>query len=257
MEFAPLTAWVFYAAAVPAVLLAGVSKGGFGGGLGILAVPLMTLVVLPFQAAAIMLPILCAMDLIGVWAYRGRWSWPNLKILVPGAVVGIVLGALVYRYVTPAEIKLLIGVIAVAFALNRWLRPAARLAPAKGTNVAKGGFWGAVAGFVSFAAHAGGPPVNMYLLPQRLDKTVYQATTVLFFMVVNYVKLVPYALLGQFDAANLGTSLVLLPLVPLGMGLGIWAHSRVNETLFYRLAYIFLFMTGCKLIWDGIGAVFA
>ena len=240
----------FYVVAVPAVLLSGISKGGFGGGLGILAVPLMALFVSPFHAAAIMLPILCTMDLFGLWAYRNTWDRRNLIIMLPAALVGIAVGALTFRFFDEDFVRLLVGGIAVAFTLNRWLKRQPK--GGRGAGIVSGSAWSVVAGFTSFVAHAGGPPLQFHLLPQRLDKTVYVGTTVVFFLVVNYVKLVPYGILGLFSPANLGTALVLAPLAPLGIRLGVRLHSVVPEVWFYRVCYVMLLLTGCKLIWDGL-----
>ncbi len=242
----------FYLAAVPAVLLMGISKGGFGGGLGILAVPLMALAMSPVQAAAILLPILCAIDLIGVWAYRGRWDAVSLRILLPAALLGIVLGALSFGLFDAAMVRLLLGVIAVGFSLHFWFnRARGSLSPVP-HDLWRGGFWGGLAGFTSFVAHAGGPPIQVYLLARQPDKTVYQATTVVFFIVVNYIKLIPYTLLGQFTATNLVVALSLLPVAVIGMGLGIWLHDKVPVRLFFRLCYAFLLLTGLKLLYDGV-----
>lgn len=246
---------LFYLLAVPAVLIAGISKGGFGGGLGVVAVPLMALAVPPQQAAAVMLPLLCLMDVVGVWHYRGQWDRAAMRILLPAAIVGIAAGTLAFGALDAAAVKLMIGLIALGFTLNwAWRRQHAIAAAGAPPNLLKGGFWGAVAGFTSFVAHAGGPPVNVYLLPQALPRTTYQATTVIFFTVVNAVKLVPYTLLGQFRTDTLTTALVLMPLVPVGMGLGIWLHRRATDRLFYIACYGFLFLTGAKLTWDGVTA---
>jgi uncharacterized membrane protein YfcA len=242
-----------YLVAIPALLITGISKGGCGGGLGVVAVPFLALVIDPVQAAAIMLPILCLMDLMGIWAYRGKWDNSLLKVLLPAAVLGILLGTLVARYLDASNVRLLVGTIAIAFSLNYWfVVRQGREREAKPHSLLRGGFWAAVAGFTSFVSHAGGPPANAYLLSLRLPKTVYQATTVAFFITVNYVKLIPYAWLGQFDTTNLATSLALLPLAVVGMGLGIWLHHRVPDELFYRIAYSLLMITGLKLFYDGI-----
>lgn len=244
---------MFFVAAVAAVLLTGISKSGFGGGLGVLAVPVMALYISPIQAAAIMLPILCVMDVINVWLYRRHWDRANLRILLPSGIVGVIVGALTFRYLTDAHIRILIGVIAVAFAVLFFMKrnQTQRLKP----NVVKGSFWGAVAGFVSFGVHAGAPPVNVYLLPQRLDKTVFVGTLVILFAIINYVKLIPYAMLGQLNTSNLATAAMLAPLAPLGSWLGIKLHRLVAEQLFYRLCYGLLAIMGAKLLYDGFAGL--
>lgn len=245
---------VFYAVAVPAILLTGLAKGGFLGGLGGLAVPLMSLAISPVQAAAIMLPILIAMDWVGVAAYRREFDAANLKILLPAAMVGIGIGYLTAALVTEAHVRLIVGLIAVAFAVDYFLgRRRGQAAPRP--DVVKGGFWGLVAGFTSFVSHAGGPPVSVYLLPQRMANAVYAATTVMFFTVVNLVKVVPYLALGQFSPANLATTGVLLPLAPLAMLAGIWATRRIPQEPFYKFAYGSLLVIGAKLVWDGAASI--
>jgi uncharacterized protein len=239
----------FYVVAVPAVLLSGINKGGFGSGLGILSVPLMALAIPPVQAAAILLPMLCLMDLVGVWAYRRRWDSGNLKILLPGAMLGVLAGALTAGFLGDHVIRLLVGLIAAIFALNYFLGFAA-LEP-RGRHVPAGTFWGGIAGYTSFLAHAGGPPLVIYLLPQRLDRTLFVGTTVIFWAVVNYVKLIPYAWLGQLDSENLTTALLLCPLAPLGMWLGIRLHKLIPQLLFYHICYALTLLVGLKLVWDG------
>ncbi|MEO8487428.1 MAG: sulfite exporter TauE/SafE family protein [Betaproteobacteria bacterium] len=247
----------FYPVAVFAILLTGIAKGGFGGGSGGVAVPLMSIFIAPPEAAAIMLPILCAMDLFGVHAYRGLASRTHLAILLPGALVGIVAGAFAFGAMPVDAIRLVVGGIAIAFALNRWFavseRIAARLAAGSGTpGPVAGAFWGAVSGFTSTLAHAGGPPFAVYLLPQKLDKSAFVATSVFFFLIVNYVKLVPYGFLGQLNLGNLSASLLFAPLAPLGIWLGVWLHRRIPEAPFYQVAYGLLFATGAKLVWDAL-----
>jgi uncharacterized membrane protein YfcA len=247
----PIADLAFYALAVPAVLVTGVSKGGFGVGLGILAVPIMALRIPAAQAAAIMLPILCLMDLVGLRGYRARWDRTNMRIIVPAGLAGIAIATLAASIVSARAFALLVGLVAVGFSLDHWLRGRVPR-PAAGPSVVKGSFWAALSGFTSFVAHAGGPPLSVYLLPQRLDKTLFVGTTIVFFAVVNYVKLVPYAWLGQFDRSTLLTTLVLAPLAPLGMQLGMWLHRRLDPKPFYRICYLFVFLAGLKLIADGV-----
>ena len=237
----------FFLLALPAVLLTGLSKGGFGGALGGIAVPLLALVMPPTQAAAVMLPILCTADVVGLRAYYGKWDMANLKIMLPGALLGVLVGALTFRLLNEHVVGLLIGGIAVAFVLVNLLRPPKATPgapPAKGT----GTLFSTLAGFTSFVAHAGGPPIMMHLLPQQLDKVRYIATVNVFFLLTNAVKLVPYAMLGQFTRENLLASLMLAPLVPLGVWAGIWLQDKVNHLWFYRIARAGLLLTGIQLL---------
>lgn len=242
----------FYAIAVPAIVLTGIGKGGFGAGLGFASVAVLALAIPPLQAAGIMLPILCVMDLFGLWAYRNNWSREHMPVILAGGLAGIGIGWATASIVDDGVVRLLVGLVAVIFSLNHWLRGGADVPPAS-KNWFKGVFWSGVSGFTSFVAHAGGPPLSIYLLPLKIDKTIFQATTVMFFTVVNYAKLPPYYLLGQLRLENLTTSLVLLPLAPLAMGLGIWMHKRVSPLWFYRIVYALVFVVGLKLVADGLG----
>jgi uncharacterized membrane protein YfcA len=232
---------------VPAVLLTGISKGGFGGALGGIAVPLLALMMPPTQAAAIMLPILCMADITGLRHFFGKWDLHNLKIMLPGALVGVLIGTLSFGLLSERLIGLLIGGIAIAFFLLNVLNAASTQAPSS-PGVAKGSLLSGIAGFTSFVAHAGGPPIMMFLLPQQMDKVRYVATVNVFFLLTNAVKLVPYALLGQFTSTSLTASLALAPVVVLGVWLGIWLQSRVNHSWFYRIAWAGLLVTGVQLI---------
>lgn len=241
---------VFYLVAIPAILLIGISKGGFGGALGGAAVPLMAIAVSPRQAAGIILPLLCFTDVVGLRVYFGKWDSAIVRTLIPGALIGVALGAMTFGLFDESTIRLLIGAITVLFVLQRLVAGKAaqqRAAPSQ----AAGAGMAAVSGFTSFVAHAGGPPVMMYLLPQKLDKITYLATINVFFLITNAVKLLPYAWLGQFTSANLLASLSLVPLVPLGVYLGVWLQDRVSTVWFFRIAQIGLFLTGLQLIYQG------
>jgi uncharacterized membrane protein YfcA len=245
----------FYALAVPAIILTGLSKGGFLGAAGGLAVPMMSLIISPVQAAGIMLPILNTMDMTGIIAYRRDFDWKNLAILLPAAAVGILIGWTTAAYVSEVHVRLIVGIVGLTFTLNYWRSGGARRPPARPSR-AKGTFWGIVSGFTSFVSHTGAPPFNVYMLPQRLPNAVLAATAVMFFTTVNLIKLVPYYALGQFSAENLKTSLVLLPLAPLAMLAGVWLTRRVAQEPFYRIAYAALFVISLKLIHDGIASIF-
>lgn len=247
----------FYVVAVVAILLTGIAKGGFGQGSGGIAVPLMAMFITPQEAAGIMLPILCAMDLFSVHAYRRAWSREHVKILLPGALVGITLGGLAFGLLPVNAIRLLLGVIAVTFALNQWLRfterIAARMAATRGKpGRVAGAFWGTVSGFTSTLAHAGGPPYAIYMLGQKVDKTLFVGTSAVFFLIVNYVKLVPYYFVGQLGVGNLTAALLFAPLAPLGVWLGVWLHRRMSQRVFLNSSYTLLLVTGVKLIYDAL-----
>lgn len=198
---APIDDPWFYATAVLAVLVLGIAKGGLAGGIGLVAVPLMSLTVEPARAAAILLPILMLMDVTALRPYWRRWDRRNLVTTAPGAVLGTAIGFATFELLSPDDLRVLVGFIALAFSLRWWLARAPR--PARAASMGRGTLWSTLAGFTSFSVHAGGPPLHIYLLSQRLDKTTFQATTVAFFFGVNWLKLGPYAWLGQLDGSNL------------------------------------------------------
>jgi uncharacterized protein len=239
----------FYLCAIPAVLIFGMAKGGFGGGIAVISVPLMALAVSPVQAAAILLPVLVAMDVVALWSFRGQWDKHNLRITLPGAVAGIIIGSLVFRYLNEDMIRILIATIALVFCANYYF--GSKTPEPRPASVGRGSFWGAIAGFTSFGIHAGGPPYSIYMLPQQLEKTRLMGTFAVFFAAVNAIKLIPYTWLGQFSSQNLLTSLVLVPLAPIGVRLGYWLLHKVSEQLIYRLCYFFLVIVGIKLLVEG------
>ncbi|MCK9469664.1 MAG: sulfite exporter TauE/SafE family protein [Porticoccaceae bacterium] len=241
---------LFYLCAIPAVLLFGMSKGGLGGGLAMLSVPLLALVISPLQGAAILLPILVVMDVVAVWIFRHHWSRANIRTSVPGAVAGIIAGGLFFPFLSDDGLKILVGLLSVVFGADYWLRKAP--AKAAGVSAVKGNFWGMVSGFSSFSIHAGGTPISVYYLPQRMDKRELMGTFAIFFAIVNALKLVPYALLGQFSTENLATALVLTPVAPLGVMIGFKVLNKISNTLVYQLSYGFLVVVGVKLLWEGL-----
>ncbi|WP_018699445.1 sulfite exporter TauE/SafE family protein [Amorphus coralli] len=250
---------VFYLAAIPAVLIVGISKGGFGGSIGILGVPLMSLVTSPIHAAGIMLPILILMDFIAVASYWSVFDRKVLMMTIPGALVGVSLGYLMATSVDEAMVLLIVGMVAVAFTLDHWRKVylSGRAPKKAGHNLIKGTCWGLVSGFTSFVSHAGGPPYQMYTVPLGLQKRIFAGTAVIFFFAMNVAKLVPYFLLGQFSAENLWTSAALFPVAALATLLGVWLVKIVPQELFYRILYIVVLLVGVKLIVDGISGLLA
>ena len=239
---------IFYAAAIPAVLITGISKGGFGG-IALLAVPLMSLVISPVQAAAIMLPILIAMDISSIIAYRKKWDKRNLVILLPGAIIGIIIGAFTAHLVNDDSIRLIVGSIAILFTLHFIFKGRTATAIKKPSS-RLGIFLGAVSGYTSFVAHAGAPTYQLYTLPQKLDRQIYVGTSVIFFAALNAVKVIPYAILGMLALDNLSTSLVLLPLAPIGVAIGVWLNNNISNDIFYKIIYTAIFLVGVNLVWE-------
>jgi len=239
---------MFWVAAVIAAALVGAGKGGVPV-LGMLGVPVLALVTSPVRAAALLLPIYVVTDMFGLWAYRRQFDRRNLLILIPAATVGIGIGWATAFIVSERLVTLLVGVIGLAFCLNYWLAGRRGSVP-RPADVPRGLFWGAVSGFTSFVSHAGAPPYQMYVLPQRLEKLIYAGTTTILFAAVNAVKLVPYWALGQLSLANLKLAAWLLPGAIAATFAGVWLVRIVPQELFYRLVMIALFLISLKLIAD-------
>ncbi len=243
----------FFAVAVFAVMFAGLSKGGFGSGAAFAAAPILALIVPPGVALGLMLPLLMLVDLTVLRPYWRRWHGPTALLLIAGAVPGVGLGMLLYRVADPDLLRLLIGCVALGFVGFQLAVRIGLLRPRqRAVSPVAGAVAGVAGGFTSFISHAGGPPVAVYLLAKGLDKTTYQATTVLVFWAINIVKFIPYAMLGVFTRDTLVADLYLAPFALLGAWLGVKAHRRIPEGLFFGLTYVLLVLTGGKLIWDAL-----
>lgn len=252
MSFPLITDWHFYAAAIPAVLLLGISKSGFGAGFGSLAVPIMALAVTVPQAAAILMPILFVMDIMGLAAYRGKWDAKLLRFLLPAGLVGTVIGTLSFRLLDARLVAGIVGVFTLLFLAQRLLFPPRPDSPPPPQWL--GAILTATSGFTSFVAHAGGPPVNAYVLPLRMQPVAFAATMSVFFFVLNLSKWIPYGWLGLLDLKNMSTSVALLPFAPIGVIVGVRMAHRIQPQLFYRLVYLGMLLTGLKLVYDGFFA---
>jgi uncharacterized membrane protein YfcA len=241
----------FWLVAVAAVFMVGISKSGLVSSMGLIAVPLLAQVMPPRDAAGMMLPLLLVMDAIAIWTYRRDANWNILKIVIPGAMVGTIVGWVLWTVVTDAVVNLLVGVISVAFCF--WaMSPLAKKVVNAHPSKPLGAFWGGVAGFTSFISHAGGPPYQLYVLPQRLSPVIYSGTTAFFFGIVNLSKLIPYGFLGQLNVSNLTAAAFLTPVAIAGVLVGVALVRRISTTLFYYLAYAMVFVLGVKLIYDGV-----
>ena len=244
----------FYLVAVPAVIVLGLSKGGFTG-LSSLAMPMMSLVISPIRAAAIVLPVLIVQDWVSVWAFRRDFSTRNLLILIPSSIIGVAAGWLLAARVSEDAVRLAVGVISIAFVFYMLIRDRLGLAPVATPSVPGGLLWGSLAGFTSFISHAGAPPFQVYVMPQHLKPRVFAGTSTMLFAAVNLFKLPAYFLLGQFSRDNLAVSAGLIPLAIVSTFAGVWLVRRVEADRFYAIILVITFLIGVKLTYDAVLAL--
>jgi uncharacterized membrane protein YfcA len=240
----------FYAVAAPAALLMGLAKSGLAAGIGALAVPLMALAVPVPQAAAIMLPLLMAADVVGLSQLVRHCDRVLIRLLLPAGLAGIALGWALFGWLSAPAVAGITGLLTLVFVAIRVFWPARPDAPPPSHSM--GRLMALLSGFTSFVAHAGSPPIGFYVLPLKLPPLVFCATMAVFFAALNVSKWLPYALLGLVDATNMATSLVLLPLPMLGVWVGVRLVKRVPAWLFNRLFLAGMLLTGLKLLWDGL-----
>jgi uncharacterized protein len=244
----------FYLVALPAVIILGLSKGGFTG-LSSLAMPMMSLVISPVRAAAIVLPVLIVQDWVSVWAFRRDFSPRNLLILIPASMIGVAAGWLLAARVSEDAVRLAVGVISIAFVAYMLIRDRLGLAPVATPGVPAGVLWGSLAGFTSFISHAGSPPFQVYVMPQNLKPRVFAGTATMFFAAVNLIKLPPYLMLGQLSRQNLTVSALLIPVAVLSTFAGVWLVRRVAADRFYAIILVITFLIGVKLTYDALLAL--
>lgn len=235
------------------MVLVGLAKGGFTG-LGALGTPLMALGMRdPVRAAAILLPILIAQDLVGVTAFRRTWSGRILAIMLPGAVVGIALGYLLAATISETAVMAVLGAISISFGTYRlWAEHGGRIEASRNSPAWVGTLFGVATGFTSQIAHAGGPPFQMWVMPKRLDRDTFVGTSAIFFAIVNWIKVPAYVALGQFTVANAAATLVLLPIAVLSSFAGVKLVRKVPVERFYVIVYWLMIVAGAKLLLDGL-----
>lgn len=243
-----VTAWVLAAIGAAAV---GLAKGGLAT-LGLIAVPLLSLVMSPVQAAGLMLPVYVISDLGGLLAFRHHFDARVLATALPGAMAGIGIGWATAHLVPVRGVTLIVGLIGLVFALNALLRPVRSPQP-RAPSLARGSLWGVLAGYTSFVSHAGAPPWQVYVQPLQLPALIYAGTTTWFFAVNNWVKLLPYAMLGQLSLPVLKTAAVLTPVSLAGVWLGLRLVRIIPQGLFYRLITWGLLVVSLRLVWQALG----
>ena len=241
---------LFYVVAIPAVMFLGLSKGGFSS-VGMVATPLVAIVMGPLEAAALLLPIILIQDAVSVWVYRRAWDPWNLKVMIPGCVIGVGAAWLLAAYVSDGVIRLVVGLIALGLVsytyFRQWL-PGETARP----RAAHGVFWGAMSGFTTTLIQIGAPPYYAFVLPQRLEKMIYVGTTIMFFAAANAMKVVPYFALGQFSTSGFATSLVLFPLAIASNYVGIWLVRVTPENIFYQITNVLVLLIGLELTRQGV-----
>lgn len=238
-----------------AAWLVGLSKGGLPS-IGTLAVPILSLVMSPVKAAVMLLPIYVISDAAGIWLYRKEFSLINLKILIPAGVFGVVMGWLTASFISDIAIKLLMGLIGVSFCLNAWFKKNANTVP-QPAHVPKGLFWGSLAGFTSFISHAGAPPFQVYVLPQRLPKAQFAGTSTIVFAVINAAKIWPYQQLRPYSSDDLMSAAVLIPAALIGTVMGAYLTRRMPDVWFFRIIQAGLLLVSLKLIADALTSLLA
>ena len=245
----------FWGLALLASFLVGASKGGLPL-VGLLAVPLLSLAMPAGQAAGLTLPIYILSDIYGLWIYRREFDKRNLAILIPAGAIGIIVGYFTAHITNEDLVKFLVAVICLAYCADA-VSKSWRTVPSKPADVPRGIFWGTIAGFTSFVSHAGGPPYNMFVLPQKLSKMIYAGTTTIVFAAVNLMKLPPYIALGQVNFGSLQICAVLAPIALFGAWAGYRLTTVVPENLFFRAVEITLFVLALLLLRESLPKVLA
>lgn len=238
--------FVFSVAALT-VLLISFLRGAFGGGFAVLGIPVLALVMDPLQAGALLAPLFPIVDIAAFRAWPPKTSSkPDLRVLLPGLVVGLGAGWLILRDVDPHLVQGLIGAVTVGF-VALWATGGAQAAsrPLSAPAALAAGFG---SGVTSMVAHAGGPPLALYLLRRGLSKETYAGTNSMFFTVGNLLKAGPWLIVVPPTAATWTMVVLCLPMV----GLGVWAgwamHQRLNQAVLFRICYGLLALTGLRLL---------
>jgi uncharacterized membrane protein YfcA len=246
------------------ILLLGMAKGGFP--VGSIALPVIVLAWPDETAAArgavaFMLPMLCIMDVFAVGFYRRQIEWRRIVPLFPGMLIGVALASILFvspnnptLSVSDRGLKLLIGLIGLGFTAYQFYRTRilARIEAHQPGRLLQW-VYGLGTGVTSTVAHAAGPVMQMYLLPQHLPKLRFAGTNAAFFLVLNLVKVLPFWMLGRFSHDGLALGVKLLPVIPVGVLLGYGLVRLVPQKFYQRFLYIVLGVTSALLVLKALG----
>lgn len=244
---------LFWSMAILATLLAGAAKGGLPG-VGILAVPVLSLAISPVVAAGLLLPLYILSDIYGLWLYRHSYNTRVILIVLPAAVIGILIGWATAHLINANLVKFIVGLIGLSYFIDMLLKAKRAAVPPRPADIPRGLFWGTIAGFTSFVSHAGGPPFQMYALPLKMEKMMFAGTITILFTIINCLKVPPYWFLGQINLESLETCLYLAPVALFGCWAGYKFTSLLPEKAFFRFVEVALLVVSLKLIWDGLSS---
>ena len=257
--------WEYILTAIVALLFTAVSKGGFGGGVGIISVPLMMRVAPTTFVLGLWLPVLIACDIATIRRYPKEWDPRTFLPLTPGMLAGIVLVTVVAgginmeanpgspnQKLLEAALRIGTGIISLVFVVfayrprredggEGW-RPTWRVAlPA-----------GFAAGVTTMVAHTAGPIVTMFLLPQKMEQRVFVGTCGRFYFIFNTIKIPFMVACGFLSLLSFNYCIWLVLLGPPGVFFGEWLNQRVNAVWFTRLIHLSLLIAAVMLIRDGL-----
>lgn len=241
----------FFICAIAGVIVIGISKSGFGAGLGVLALPLMASQSSMNESLVILLPLLIAIDLVGMRRFLRNANWRVLKLVLPPAFFGLFLGTILFTIITPKALTLFVGIFILLFLIQMFVSSHFDLKAAK-PYPWLGRLMGITSGFTSFVSHNGGPPITLFMLRENLAPIVYTSTLGVFFAFLNFGKVGFYAYLDLLNLRHLATSVILLPCVPVGVYLGFYLAGKISVKWYYRLVHFFLLIASIKLIADGL-----
>ncbi|QSR19339.1 sulfite exporter TauE/SafE family protein [Novosphingobium sp. KA1] len=240
------------ACALLAVLISGLSKGGFAG-IGALSMPIMVLANPPVESAAVLLPILIVQDMVSVWSFRKTWDRTVLAVMIPGMTLGVVIGYFFAARVAESAVLATVGGLSLLFGLHRlWQERGGAIVLASNSPKWLGTVFGVASGFGSQIAHAGAPPFQMWVLPRKLPRDELVGSNAICFAYMNWIKVPAYIALGQFTPSALKTSLMLMPIALAATIGGVFLIRAIDAQKFYKIIYILMVLIGAKLLWNGI-----